>query len=350
VTAASLIFIDGRNMKAAVFYGPGQPLKLEEVPTPEIGPEEALVKVAACGVCHTDLHYLDGVPTFKKPPLILGHEASGTVVDVGEKVSKVKKNDRVLIPPVLACGVCHNCSIGRGNICLSMVMVGNTVDGAYAEYVRVPAKDLVFLPPEIPLEEASIISDAMSTPYHAIKNRAGIRPGDSVIIYGCGGVGLNAVQIAAASGASVIAVDIVDEKLELARELGATVVVNARREDPVKTVRKTVKGGVDVAVEAIGNPDVMRQAFRSVRQGGRVVIVGYTDKELCVSAARLMFRELEVVGSLGCRAADFPPLVDLVRRGKLKLLVSDKMPLDQINEALKMLREGRIFTRAIVIP
>lgn len=337
-------------MKAAVFYGPGQPLKLEEVPTPEIGPEEALVKVAACGVCHTDLHYLDGVPTFKKPPLILGHEASGTVVDVGEKVSKVKKNDRVLIPPVLACGVCHNCSIGRGNICQSMVMVGNTVDGAYAEYIGVPAKDLIFLPPEIPLEEASIISDAMSTPYHAIKNRAEIRPGDSVIIYGCGGVGLNAVQIAAASGASVIAVDIVDEKLKLARELGATAVINARKEDPVKTVRKTMKGGVDVAVEAIGNPDVMRQAFRSVKQGGRVVIVGYTDKELCVSAARLMFRELEVIGSLGCRAADFPPLVDLVRRGKLKLLVSDKMPLDQINEALKMLREGRIFTRAIVIP
>ncbi|MFQ6081013.1 MAG: alcohol dehydrogenase catalytic domain-containing protein [Candidatus Bathyarchaeia archaeon] len=337
-------------MKAAVFYGPGQPLKLEEVPTPEIGPEEALVKVAACGVCHTDLHYLDGVSTFKKPPLILGHEASGTVVDVGEKVSKVKKNDRVLIPPVLACGVCHNCSIGRGNICQSMVMVGNTVDGAYAEYIGVPAKDLIFLPPEIPLEEASIISDAMSTPYHAIKNRAEIRPGDSVIIYGCGGVGLNAVQIAAASGASVIAVDIVDEKLKLARELGATAVINARKEDPVKTVRKTMKGGVDVAVEAIGNPDVMRQAFRSVKQGGRVVIVGYTDKELCVSAARLMFRELEVIGSLGCRAADFPPLVDLVRRGKLKLLVSDKMPLDQINEALKMLREGRIFTRAIVIP
>ena len=337
-------------MKATVFYGPGQPLKLEEVPTPEIGPEEALVKVAACGVCHTDLHYLDGVPTFKKPPLILGHEASGTVEDVGEKVSKVKKNDRVLIPPVLACGVCHNCSIGRGNICQSMVMIGNTVDGAYAEYIKVPAKDLILLPPEIPLEEASIISDAMSTPYHAIKNRAGIRPGDSVVIYGCGGVGLNAVQIAAASGASVIAVDIIEEKLKLAIELGATAVINAKKEDPVKAVRKVMKGGVDVAVEAIGNPDVMRQAFGSVKEGGRVVVAGYADKDLCVSAARLMFRELEVVGSLGCRAADFPPLVDLVRRGRLKLLVSDKMPLDQINEALKMLREGRIFTRAIVIP
>lgn len=337
-------------MKAAFFYGAGQPLKIEDVPTPEIGPEDALIKIAACGVCHTDLHYLEGVPTFKKPPLILGHEASGIVTKVGEKVTNVKENDRVLIPPVLTCGSCYNCRIGRENLCRNIVMIGNSIDGAYAEYTKIPAKDLIKLPTEIPLEEASIISDAMSTPFHALKNRANLRPGDSVVIYGVGGVGLNAVQIATALGAFVIAVDKVEEKLQHARKLGASETINVDVENPVKAVRRITGGGADVAVEAIGIPEVMRMAYNSVRWGGRVVIVGYSHKDLTISAARLMFREIEVYGSLGCRIVDFPPLIDMVRRGKLELLVSNKMPLDQINEALEMLKKGKIKTRAIVIP
>lgn len=337
-------------MKAAVFYGVGQPLKIEDIPTPEISPEEALIKIAACGVCHTDLHYLEGVPTFKKPPLILGHEASGIVTKVGEKVTNVKENGRVLIPPVLTCGTCYNCRIGRENLCRNIVMIGNSIDGAYAEYTKIPAKDLIKLPTEIPLEEASIISDAMSTPFHALKNRANVRPGDSVVIYGVGGVGLNAVQIAAALGAFVIAVDKVEEKLQHARKLGASETINVEVEDPVKAVRRITGGGADVAVEAIGIPEVMRMAYDSVRWGGRAVIVGYSHKDLTISAARLMFREIEIYGSLGCRIVDFPPLVDMIRRGKLKLLVSNKMPLDQINEALEMLKNGKVKTRAIVIP
>lgn len=337
-------------MKAAVFYSSHKPLKIEDVPTPEIGPEEALIKVAACGVCHTDLHYLEGVPTFKKPPVILGHEASGIVEKVGEEVTKVEERDRVLIPPVLTCGSCYNCRIGRENLCQNIVMVGNSIDGAYAEYTKIPAKDLIRLPKKIPLEEASIISDAMSTPFHALKNRADLRLGDSVVIYGVGGVGLNAVQIAVALGAFVIAVDKVDEKLQHAKDLGAAETINVNDENAVKAVRRITGGGADVAVEAIGVPEVMRMAFNSVRWGGRAVVVGYSHKDLNISAARLMFREIEVYGSLGCRIVDFPPLVDMIRRGKLKLLVSNKMPLDKVNEALKMLKEGKISTRAIVIP
>jgi 6-hydroxycyclohex-1-ene-1-carbonyl-CoA dehydrogenase len=337
-------------MKAAVFYGAGQPLKLEEVPTPEIGSDEVLVKIAACGVCHTDLHYLDGVPTFKKPPIILGHEASGTIAQVGDKVKKFKQEDRVLIPPVLTCGECPSCRNGRDNLCSNMVMVGNSIDGAYAEYIKVPAKDLVPLPAEMPLEESAIIADAMSTPYHALKNRAQIQPGEAVVIYGTGGVGLNAVQIAAFFGAYTIVIGRRDEKLKLAKELGADELVNMTKEDPVKAVRKITRGGADVAVEAVGVPEVMRQAYDSVRWGGRVVIIGYTAKDITISGARLMFREITVMGSLGCRVADYPALVDLVRRGKLKPLVSNRMKLDQVNEVLQMLRERKILTRAIVVP
>lgn len=337
-------------MKAAVFHGANKPLEIEDVSTPKIGPEEALIKIAACGVCHTDLHYLEGVPTFKKPPVILGHEASGLVTKTGEKVINVEVDDRVLIPPVLTCGYCYSCRIGRENLCRNIVMIGNSIDGAYAEYAKIPAKDLIKLPKEIPLEEASIISDAMSTPFHALKNRANLRPGDSVVIYGVGGVGLNAVQIAVALGASVIAVDKIDGKLKQAKELGASETINVNNENPVKGVRRITGGGADVAVEAIGIPEVMRMAFDSVRWGGRAVIIGYSHKDVSISAATLMFREKEVYGSLGCRIVDYPPLIDMIRRGRLKLLVSDKMPLEKINEALEMLKEGKIKTRAIVTP
>jgi len=222
-------------MKAAVFHGPNQPLKIEEVETPKINQDEILVKIKACGVCNTDLHYIDhGVPTFKKPPMILGHEPSGVVAEVGSEVKNFKEGDLVLIPPVFSCGYCPNCRLGRENICFNMLMLGNHIDGAYAEYTKAPAKDCQHLPEDFPLEESSIIADAISTPYHAVKNRAQVKPGDSVIVFGCGGVGINVVQMAAASGGSVIAVDIVDKKLEIAKQLGAQHTINAKdKEDKV---------------------------------------------------------------------------------------------------------------------
>jgi D-arabinose 1-dehydrogenase-like Zn-dependent alcohol dehydrogenase len=214
-------------MKAAIFHGPNRPLQIEERPIPTIQPHQVLVKVAACGVCHTDLHYLDhGTPTYKKPPLILGHESSGTIAEVGGAVKHFKAGDRVLLPAVVSCGTCEFCRTGRENICQTMTMFGNNVDGAYAEYVVAPAKDIFALPKEIPLEEGAIIADAISTPYHAVKNRAEVKAGDSVVVFGCGGVGINIVQLAAAAGGVVIAVDISEGKLAWAKKLGATYTVN----------------------------------------------------------------------------------------------------------------------------
>ncbi len=340
-------------MQAAVFYGPNQPLKVEEVPTPKPGPGQVLVQVAACGVCHTDLHYIDhGVPTFKPPPLILGHEASGTIAELGEGVTEFQVGDRVLLPAVLSCGSCFYCRTGRENICRHMVMFGNNVDGAYAEYVLAPAKDVFHLPDEIPLVEGSIIADAITTPYHAVVNRAQVRPGDKVVVFGCGGVGLNVVQIAAALGALVIAVDILDQKLEWARKLGAAEVINPERVERVdKAVRKLTAGGADITIEAIGNPAVMELAFACLRTGGRLVVVGYSDKDLALNAGRIMYREMEVVGSLGCRPVDYPKVIDMVRRGLIQVtpLVSHRLPLGEINAALDLLRRGEVI-RAVVVP
>ncbi|MDI7266556.1 MAG: zinc-binding dehydrogenase [Myxococcota bacterium] len=330
-------------MKAAVFHGPNQPLRIEEIPTPTPGAGEILVKVAACGVCHTDLHYIDhGVPTFKKPPMVLGHEASGTVAAVGAGAKGFKEGDRVLLPAVLSCGSCWFCRTGRENICQNMVMFGNNVDGAYAEYVVAPAKDAFALPPEIPLEEGCIIADAISTPYFAVTRRSGLRPGDSVVIMGCGGVGMNAVQIAAAMGCKVIAVDVVARKLEYARSFGAFAAIDAGAvENLGKEVRKLTGGaGVDVAIECIGVPATMEAAFGTLRKGGRLVVVGYSDKPMSLPVQKIMYFEQEVIGSLGCRPVDYPPLIEMVRLGKIKVreMVTHRFPLAEIGKAFDLLR------------
>ncbi len=341
-------------MKAAVFHEKGQPLKIEDVPMPEVDDCDLLVKVAACGLCRTDLHYLHGVPTFKKPPIILGHEISGTVEDIGSAVEGAEKGDKVLIPPVFSCGECIMCRTGRGTLCTNQIMVGNHRDGGFAEYVAFPAAFAFKLPDEVPLQEGAIISDAISTPYHAVVNRAKVQAGDNVAIFGCGGVGLATVKMATLAGGNVIAVDIFDEKLEMAKKAGAVEVINAKKEEDVaKRVRRLTGVGADIAMEVIGNPTTIEQAFNSVRWGGRVVVVGYTHKDISLNAGKIMFREIEIKGSLGCGLQDFPRVIDLVKHGKMdvKELVTHKFKLDEINEGFALLEAGEpSLIRAIAIP
>ena len=340
-------------MKAAVFHEAHQPLALEEVPRPRPGEGEVLVRVAACGVCHTDLHYVDhGVKTFMAPPLILGHEAAGIIAELGPNARGRRVGERVLLPAVLPCGACENCRRGRENICDSLRMFGNNVPGAYAEFVVAPAKDCIPLPDDVPLEEGAIIADAISTPYHAVKNRARVQPGDRVAVFGCGGLGMNVVQCALAFGASVIAVDLNHEKLAMARRLGAETTLDPRSVGrPDKEIRKLTGGGVDVAFECIGRGDTIRQAFDSVRRGGRLCVVGYCMDEVPLPVAKIMYYEIEVVGSLGCPPVEYPRLIDLVRRGRIQLLpmVTARMPLERINDAFDLLRRGEGM-RTIVLP
>jgi 6-hydroxycyclohex-1-ene-1-carbonyl-CoA dehydrogenase len=340
-------------MKAAVFYGPNRPLEIAEVPAPRPGPGEVLVRVAGCGLCHTDLHYLDhGVKTFKTPPLILGHEAAGIVVELGAGVTDRAVGDRVLIPSVLGCGRCAYCRAGRENLCSQMVMLGNNIDGGYAELIAVPAKDLLVVPMELPLEQACVIADALSTPFHAVRRRAKVRLGESVVVVGCGGVGLNVVQCAAAAGGRVIALDLNDARLDLAKRLGAATVINTTGMDRVdKKIRELTDGGADVAIEAIGNPATIELAFGLLRRGGRLCVIGYSHEPVSLSAARLMYYELEIVGSLGCGAGEYREILSLVAAGTLQLepIVSGTIPLADINEGLDRLRRGE-GVRWVVTP
>ncbi|HVC19070.1 MAG TPA: zinc-binding dehydrogenase [Vicinamibacterales bacterium] len=341
-------------MKAAIFHAAHQPLEVTDIPTPEPKAGEARVRVAACGLCHTDLHYIDhGTPTFKTPPLVLGHEIAGTIDAVGAGVTGWREGDRVLLPAVLTCGTCEACRSGRENICEHNQMLGNNLDGGFAEFVVAPAKDLFRLPAEVPLVEGSIIADAITTPFHAVVRRGRVAPGDWVLVVGCGGVGLNVVQIAAALGGRVIAVDLSDDKLAWARRLGAEAVVNPSATPRLdKDVRRlTGGGGVDVAFEVVGRPASQEQAFGCVRTGGRLVLVGYSPDPLALNAGRVMYREMEVIGSLGCRPVDYPRVIELARQGRIKVaeLVTHRFALADINQALDTLRSGAAI-RTVIIP
>ena len=340
-------------MRAAVFRGAGQGMRVEEVPTPSPGVGEARVAVLGCGLCHTDLHYLDhGVATAKPPPLILGHEIAGRVDALGAGADGVSVGDPVLVPAVLPCGRCAYCRLGRENICPKMRMLGNHIDGGFAEFVVVPAKDLVALPREIDPVLGCVISDALTTPYHAVVHRAQVREGERVAVVGCGGVGINVVQFAAAAGAEVLAVDLNDAKLEAARRLGASETIRPGPAEEFGTaVRRIWNDGADVAIEAVGTPATIALAFAALRRGGRLCLVGYSSVPAVLPAPRVMFLEYTIVGSLGCRPADYPRVVDLVRTGRIRLepVVTGRVRLEEIETAADRLRRGEGF-RSVVQP
>jgi 6-hydroxycyclohex-1-ene-1-carbonyl-CoA dehydrogenase len=339
-------------MRAAVFLAGGRPLEVREAPRPEAGRGEILVRVAACGLCHTDLHYMDhGVPTFKSPPLVLGHEVSGTVAGVGADVDAALVGTDVLLAPVTTCGGCVACRSGRENVCAAQRMIGNSVDGGFAEYVVTSARDAFPLPPELPLVESCVIADALTTAFHAVVRRATVTAGETVAVFGCGGLGLNVVQVAALVGARVVAVDVDQRKLAVAAELGAWTTIDARDGDVAKRIRRATDGGVDVAVEAIGRPPTQEDAVASLRTGGRAVFLGSSAEPMTLPGGRVMYRELSVIGTLGCRGVDFPVVLELVRRGKLAVLplVTHRHALEDVNEGFDQLRRGEGIRHIAVI-
>ena len=263
-------------MRAARFVGPGQPLELTDIPDPIPGEKEVLIEVEACGICHTDLSFIDhGIPTMTEPPLTLGHEMSGRVKALGPGASGFVEGEPVLLPAVYGCGECRFCKSGRENLCPKMVFFGSSRDGGFAEMIAAPEHVVFKLPESIPLQAACAIADAVSTPYHAVKNRGRVSEGDRVIVIGCGGIGINVVQCAAARGAEVMAIDMRDDSLEVAKELGATHTLNPKGIERVdKAVKAVFKGGADIAFEAIGMKPTIETAFACLARGGRLCVIG----------------------------------------------------------------------------
>lgn len=288
-------------MRAARFYAADKPLSIESCPRPVPESGEVLVRVKACGVCGSDVHMRHGRVPVRKSPIILGHEIAGVVADVGTGGSPWKEGDAVIVRAGGSCGTCAFCQSGRDNLCSRQRVLGMDEDGGFAEHVKAPAASLVPLPEGVPFETAAILSDAVATPYHALVARGALRPGESVAVFGCGGLGIHAVQLARLFGASVvIAVDVRQGPLERARSLGAEHLVNAAEEEPDRAIRRLTGDGVDLAVECVGRATTVAQAAKSLRPGGRVVVVGMGDEPLTLAPPALFsWREHAVVGSFG---------------------------------------------------
>jgi S-(hydroxymethyl)glutathione dehydrogenase/alcohol dehydrogenase len=363
-------------MQAAVLWQPGTPVEILDVDLAAPRDHEVLVKIAACGVCASDLHVVDG--DLPEPmPLVLGHEAAGVVVETGPAVAGLEAGDHVVLALVPSCGRCETCIAGRPNFCELSAQMGATgtladgtsrlsVDGtqlhhfnsvsSFAEYAVVPESAAVAIRTDVPLDVAALVSCAVLTGYGAVFNTAGVEEGASVAVWGCGGVGLNVVQAARLAGArQIVAVDAWPQKLEAAKRLGATDVVAAGAGgDTVAAVRDLSDGGVDYAFEAIGREQTVREAWDAARAGGTTVVLGLMPKGqlLTIDPWHFIYEKTLKGCFLGSAriGTDIPRIVDRYHAGELDLdeLVSHRISLAELPEAFDRLRAGAAARQLVV--
>ncbi|MBM4424611.1 MAG: zinc-binding dehydrogenase [Chloroflexi bacterium] len=334
-------------MKAARFYGANEPLKIEDVPQPQPGPGEVLLAVKAAGLCGTDLHIaVEGTILTATRPITLGHEAAGVVAEAGTGVTNWKAGDRAAAFPNIACGECYACASGREALCLKSRILGVQADGAFAEYLLVPARTLVRLPDSIPFEVGAILTDAVSTAYHAVACRGNVLPSEAVVVIGCGGVGHHGVLWAKQRGAApIIAVDVSAGARRRAREAGADHALDPAEADVAKSVRALTGGaGADCALEFVGRADTVTTAMKCLKRGGRAVVVGVGPERVALPPLQAFVgSELALVTSLGFHRVDLEKIIGLVAAGEVDVShsVTEIVSLEQINEALQRLAERK---------
>ncbi len=339
-------------MKAVRYHGPRKPFRLEDVPVPEPGPGEVRVRVEAAGVCHTELHFESGLLDLGIAPVTMGHEIAGTVDAVGSGVPSRQPGDRVIVYYYAGCGRCEWCERGEENLCATpRAELGFISDGGYAEYVVVPARNAVPIPDSLSFADAAPIGCGVTTAVHAC-SLANVTGGDTVVIYGMGGVGYGLVQIARLRGARVIAIGRSSEKLELATSLGADAVVNASAPTEVAAeVRALTEGrGADVVFELVATTPTMAASTAMLARRGRLVFVGYSEDVFTVHPVQLVILEAQVLGSVGNTLAELEEAVRLVADGAVRTVVDRVLPLESYAAGLDALREGRVVGRVILAP
>ena len=359
-------------MKAAVLIEAGKPLQIEQINIANPGPHEVLIRTAACGLCHSDLHFIEG--TYPHPlPAIPGHEAAGIVEAVGSEVRTVKVGDAVVTCLSAFCGHCEYCVTGRMSLCLGCEtrrMPGEAPrltrpDGsivnqmlnlsAYAEMMLVHEHACVAIHPDMPLPQASVIGCAVTTGAGTIFNACKVTPGETVAVIGCGGVGLATINAAKIAGAGrIIAADLLPEKREMALKLGATDVVDALADDAAAQIQELTKGGVDHAIEAVGRPASGTLAVKSLKRGGTATILGMMPLQHSVGLSAMdLLSGKKLQGAImgGNRfPVDIPRLVDFYMRGLLDLdtIISETIPLERINEGFDQMKRGDSARSVIV--
>ena len=335
--------------RAAVVPDFDSPLTFEQVPKPTLGAGQVLVHVEACGLCHTDIHAAHGDwPVKPSPPFIPGHEGVGVVCELGPGASEVAIGDRVAMPWLgYACGTCDYCVSGRETLCHEQKNMGYSFDGAFGEYAVAYARYVVKVPAGVDPYDAAPLTCAGVTTYKAVKV-AGTRSSDLVAVFGVGGLGHLAIQYAAIAGGRVIAVDIQDEKLELARELGAEFTINAAREDPVAAIQKL--GGANQAIALAVSPQAFEQAYGSLRRGGTLVFVALpADNEVKLPIFETVLNGITIIGSIVGTRAELRDVFALHSAGRTTV-IREVRPLEQVNEAIADVEAGRVAARIVLEP
>ncbi len=345
----------GRTMRAARFHGLPAGLRLEEIPWPVAGPDDVVVRMAACGICGSDVHFLEDMPVPAPLPITLGHEPAGIVETVGANVTSWKPGDRVAIHLGIGCGRCATCRGDNPSACRELRSPGLHYDGAFAEAIRVPATNLVRVPDGVSLAAAAVATDCVTSPYHALACRGKLIAGECVVVIGTGGLGAMSVRLAKVLGAGrVVAVDLSAVALERAAKLGADECVQiAAGEDPALRLQLLTKGGADLVLECVGRPETVSAGVRSLRPGGRIVVVGVGMKPPAIDLPQAIFcvAELSVLGSFASHIGDLAAVLALEAEGKLGIdaSISHRLPLDRVVEGLEMLRTKSNDPQRIVV-
>jgi len=325
-------------MKALLLEEYGKPMEVKEVPEPQLTDDGVIIEVKASGICRSDWHVWKGERgVLKRLPHVLGHEFTGVIAETGRNVRRFKKGDRVIVPVSHADNTCPYCREGFQNLCENRFIPGLNDWGGFAEYVHIPNADgnLIFLPETMDFVTAASLGCRFVTAFHGLVDQVKVRAGEWVAVYGCGGVGLSAVQIASAIGARVIAVDIGDDKLELARSVGALHTVNAKDVNPVEAVMEITKGGVDVSVDALGIKDTCQNAILSLAKRGRHLQIGLTTKAesgfVPVPMDMIVGKEAQIIGSAGIPVSRYPAMFRLIESVRIQpeKLVTQRIPLEE---------------------
>jgi propanol-preferring alcohol dehydrogenase len=333
-------------MRAAVVPALGAPLEIRDLPVPQPGPGQVLVRIEASGICHTDVHAARGDwPVKPTPPFVPGHEGVGRVTGLGAGVTGLSEGDRVALPWLgSACGRCRYCVSGWETLCHEQQNTGYSIDGGYAEFAVADARFAVPVPDGVDPVDAAPLTCAGVTTYKAVKV-SGARSADLVSVVGVGGLGHLAVQYAAIAGATVVAVDVSQDKLDLAKQLGAAYTVNAAQEDPAEAIKKL--GGADVAIALAVQPEAIRAAFASLRRGGRLVLVSLPkDGSLTVPVFDTVLNGLSVIGSIVGTRQDLTEVFALHAAGRTRV-ITQTVELDQVNTAFTDLLAGKIPARQV---
>lgn len=329
-------------------------LENREIPTPQPQNDEVLIRIKAAGICHSDVHYQEGVASVAYLPITLGHEIAGIVEELGSNVSDFEVGDRVCVNYMITCGKCNYCISGNEQFCLKGKMIGKGVDGGYAEFIALPTRGVFKIPDALSFEHAAVMMCSSATSLHALK-KTNFLSGDSLAIFGMGGLGVSALQLAKTfDSGEIYAVDIDPTKLVLAEKMGA-ITINATEVDPSEKIMELTDGeGVDVALELVGLPLTMEQALNSLATFGRLGLVGITQEPFQVDSYATICREKQIIGCSDHLLSEISHLLVLAKQGKIDLsqVVTNKVPLeaDAINEVLHQLKNFKAGFRTVIMP